>query len=41
VTGISHSLHRLMQEYGPRFKPDAGWSQTELLKRRPWSSNQP
>ena len=41
VTGISHSLHRLMQEYGPRFKPDAGWSQPELLKRRLRSSNQP
>ncbi|MGA9032872.1 MAG: 3-hydroxyacyl-CoA dehydrogenase NAD-binding domain-containing protein [Sulfuricaulis sp.] len=39
VTGISHSLHRLMQEYGPRFKPDAGWSQPELLKRRLRSSN--
>lgn len=34
VTGISHSLHRLSQEYGARFKPDAGWSQPELLKRR-------
>ena len=41
VTGISHSLHRLSQEYGPRFKPDAGWSQPELLKRRPRSSSQP
>lgn len=25
-TGISHSLYRLSQEYGPRFNPDAGWS---------------
>ena len=41
VTGISHSLHRLSQEYGPRFKPDAGWSQPELLMRRHRSSNQP
>ncbi len=41
ATGISHSLHRLSQEYGPRFKPDAGWSQPELLKRRPRSSSQP
>jgi 3-hydroxyacyl-CoA dehydrogenase/enoyl-CoA hydratase/3-hydroxybutyryl-CoA epimerase len=41
VTGISHSLHRLSQEYGPRFKPDAGWSQPELLQRRRQSSNQP
>ena len=41
VTGISHSLHRLSQEYGPRFKPDAGWSQPELLKRRLRSSNPP
>ena len=39
VTGISHSLHRLSQEYGPRFKPDAGWSQPELLMRRRRSSN--
>ncbi len=35
VTGISHSLHRLSQEYGPRFNPDAGWSQPELLARWP------
>jgi 3-hydroxyacyl-CoA dehydrogenase/enoyl-CoA hydratase/3-hydroxybutyryl-CoA epimerase len=41
ATGISHSLHRLSQEYGPRFKPDAGWSQPELLKRRLRSSNSP
>ncbi|OGI49619.1 MAG: hypothetical protein A3E57_08330 [Candidatus Muproteobacteria bacterium RIFCSPHIGHO2_12_FULL_60_33] len=33
VTGISHSLHRLLQEYGPRFNPDSGWSRPELLKR--------
>ncbi len=33
VTGISHSLHRLSQEYGPRFNPDAGWSQPELFAR--------
>ena len=32
VTGISHSLHRLSQEYGPRFNPDAGWSNPDLLK---------
>ncbi len=32
ATGISHSLHRLAQEYGPRFNPDAGWSQPELLR---------
>ena len=41
VTGIGHSLHRLSQEYGPRFKPDAGWSQPELLQRRRQSTNQP
>ena len=41
VTGISHSLHRLSQEYGPRFKPDAGWSQPELLQRHRQSSNPP
>ncbi|MDH3514559.1 MAG: 3-hydroxyacyl-CoA dehydrogenase NAD-binding domain-containing protein [Gammaproteobacteria bacterium] len=34
VTGISHSLHRLSQEYGPRFNPDAGWSNSSLLARR-------
>ncbi|MHB8534952.1 MAG: 3-hydroxyacyl-CoA dehydrogenase NAD-binding domain-containing protein, partial [Sulfuricaulis sp.] len=33
-TGISHSLYRLSQEYGPRFNPDPGWSQPELLARR-------
>ena len=33
VTGISHSLYRLSQEYGKRFVPDTGWSQTELLRR--------
>ncbi|MCR4302071.1 MAG: 3-hydroxyacyl-CoA dehydrogenase family protein, partial [Sulfuricaulis sp.] len=32
VTGISHSLHRLSLEYGPRFNPDAGWSNPDLLK---------
>jgi len=34
ITGISHSLYRLSQEYGPRFQPDPGWSQAELLTRR-------
>ena len=34
VTGISHSLHRLSQEYGPRFNPDPGWTNPELLARR-------
>jgi 3-hydroxyacyl-CoA dehydrogenase/enoyl-CoA hydratase/3-hydroxybutyryl-CoA epimerase len=34
VTGISHSLHRLSQEYGPRFNPDAGWTRPELFHRR-------
>ncbi len=38
VTGISHSLHRLSQEYGPRFNPDAGWSRPELLARNPGGS---
>lgn len=33
-TGISHSLYRLSEEYGERFKPDPGWSQPELLTRR-------
>jgi 3-hydroxyacyl-CoA dehydrogenase/enoyl-CoA hydratase/3-hydroxybutyryl-CoA epimerase len=33
-TGISHSLYRLAQEYGPRFAPDPGWSQPGLLTRR-------
>ena len=33
VTGISHSLHRLSQEYGPRFNPDAGWSRPQLFHR--------
>ncbi len=33
-TGISHSLYRLAQEYGPRFEPDPGWSQPGLLARR-------
>jgi 3-hydroxyacyl-CoA dehydrogenase/enoyl-CoA hydratase/3-hydroxybutyryl-CoA epimerase len=32
-TGISHSLYRLSEEYGERFTPDAGWSQTGLLVR--------
>jgi 3-hydroxyacyl-CoA dehydrogenase/enoyl-CoA hydratase/3-hydroxybutyryl-CoA epimerase len=32
-TGISHSLYRLSQEYGNRFKPDPGWSQAELFQR--------
>jgi 3-hydroxyacyl-CoA dehydrogenase / enoyl-CoA hydratase / 3-hydroxybutyryl-CoA epimerase len=32
VTGISHSLHRLSQEYGPRFNPDAGWTNSDLLR---------
>lgn len=41
ATGISHSLHRLSQEYGPRFKPDAGWSRPELLQRRRRSSSPP
>ena len=40
-TGISHSLYRLSQEYGPRFQPDAGWSRPELLQRRPRPSSQP
>ncbi|MDO8704208.1 MAG: 3-hydroxyacyl-CoA dehydrogenase NAD-binding domain-containing protein [Sulfuricaulis sp.] len=35
ATGISHSLYRLSQEYGSRFTPDPGWSQPELLRRRP------
>jgi 3-hydroxyacyl-CoA dehydrogenase/enoyl-CoA hydratase/3-hydroxybutyryl-CoA epimerase len=34
VTGISHSLYRLAQEYGPRFNPDTGWSRPELFHRR-------
>lgn len=33
VTGISHSLYRLAQEYGPRFNPDTGWSRAELFHR--------
>jgi 3-hydroxyacyl-CoA dehydrogenase/enoyl-CoA hydratase/3-hydroxybutyryl-CoA epimerase len=33
VTGISHSLYRLAQEYGPRFNPDVGWSKPELFHR--------
>jgi len=32
-TGISHSLHRLSQEYGRRFNPDPGWAQPGLLVR--------
>ncbi len=35
ATGISHSLYRLSEEYGERFTPDPGWSQPELLARRP------
>ena len=38
-TGISHSLARLAQEYGARFAPDPGWSQPELLARRPQPPN--
>ncbi len=34
MTGISHSLYRLSQEYGQRFTPDDGWSQPDLLRRR-------
>jgi 3-hydroxyacyl-CoA dehydrogenase/enoyl-CoA hydratase/3-hydroxybutyryl-CoA epimerase len=34
-TGISHSLYRLSQEYGERFKPDTGWSNPALFKRHP------
>jgi 3-hydroxyacyl-CoA dehydrogenase / enoyl-CoA hydratase / 3-hydroxybutyryl-CoA epimerase len=33
-TGITHSLHRLAEEYGKRFNPDSGWSQAELFQRR-------
>lgn len=33
-TGIGHSLYRLAQEYGDRFEPDPGWSQTQLLTRQ-------
>ncbi|UCH53234.1 MAG: enoyl-CoA hydratase/isomerase family protein [Pseudomonadota bacterium] len=33
-TGITHSLSRLAEEYGKRFKPDGGWSQPGLLQRR-------
>lgn len=29
ATGIGHSLYRLSQEYGERFAPDPGWSQSE------------
>jgi 3-hydroxyacyl-CoA dehydrogenase/enoyl-CoA hydratase/3-hydroxybutyryl-CoA epimerase len=32
-TGISHSLNRLAEAYGSRFKPDAGWAQPALLRR--------
>jgi 3-hydroxyacyl-CoA dehydrogenase/enoyl-CoA hydratase/3-hydroxybutyryl-CoA epimerase len=32
-TGISHSLSRLAEAYGERFKPDAGWAQPALLRR--------
>jgi len=31
-TGVSHSLYRLAQEYGARFNPDPGWSQSELFR---------
>lgn len=33
-TGISSSLTRLAQEYGPRFKPDLAWGKPGLLARR-------
>jgi len=32
---ISHTLHRLVEAYGNRFEPDAGWEKQELLKRNP------
>jgi 3-hydroxyacyl-CoA dehydrogenase/enoyl-CoA hydratase/3-hydroxybutyryl-CoA epimerase len=33
-TGISHSLNRLAEVYGNRFKPDAAWAQPGQLQRR-------
>jgi hypothetical protein len=30
AAGISHSLYRLADEYGERFKPDDGWEQNNL-----------
>ena len=32
---VSHSLHRLVEAYGERFEPDAGWAKSDLLKRVP------
>lgn len=32
---VSHSLHRMVEAFGPRFEPDAGWEQAALLKRTP------
>lgn len=32
---VSHSLHRLVEAYGERFEPDAGWEKSDLLKRVP------
>ena len=32
-TGISHSLSRLAETYGERFRPDAGWARPALLFR--------
>ncbi len=33
-TGIGHSLARLAEVYGARFRPDPGWSQPGVLQRR-------
>jgi len=33
MSEVSHSLHRMVDAYGTRFEPDAGWEQTTLLKR--------
>jgi 3-hydroxyacyl-CoA dehydrogenase/enoyl-CoA hydratase/3-hydroxybutyryl-CoA epimerase len=33
-TGISHSLSRLAEAYGDRFRPDDGWAQPGQLQRR-------
>lgn len=33
-TGISHSLSRLAETYGERFKPDAGWARPALLLQK-------
>lgn len=35
MSEVSHSMHRMVEAYGNRFEPDAGWDRPDLLKRSP------